>query len=87
MLTVHMVGQGHLVAKMSKGLEIQMHTEIEAETKLRILEQNLQKTPSNFLEAKIAFIPDHLGFGCSDGVAVYEMDVPPLKSYVVIREP
>jgi len=75
------------VAKMSRGLEIQLRAEIDVEARLRILEQNLQKTPFNFLEAKVAFIPDHLGFGCSDGVAVYEMDVPPLKSYVVIREP
>ena len=82
-----MVEQGHLVAKMSRGLEIQMHAEIEVETKLRIFEQNLQKTPANFLESKIAFIPDHLSFGCSDGVTLYEIDASPLKSYIVIREP
>ena len=82
-----MVEQGYLVVRMSRGLEIQIHAEIEAETKLRIFERNVQKAPANFLQSKIAFIPDHLSFGCSEGVVLYEIDASSLKSYIAIREP
>jgi hypothetical protein len=34
---------------------------------------------------KPIFIPDHLAFGCNEGVILQHISVPPFESYIVMR--
>lgn len=65
----------------------QIAKEIETENQLLAQELKIKMDPMRSLENKIAFVPDHLAFGCQEGVNIFKVRVFPLQSLIAIRSP
>lgn len=74
-----------LAAKTAAGLQKQLFEDLEFENRLLEIELNLKKQPEFYLSNVIGFIPDHLEYGCVEGVKIFKISAPPLESFVALR--
>ena len=88
--------QVFLEQKMALNYKIQIQNLQELENQLLISEhsikskvmeqENIDKDIKKSGINKIAFVPNHLGFGCREGVQIYEITVKDLQTtYVAIK--
>lgn len=85
MASIHILSQGMLLAKTVGSFQRQMFDWNLSENKLLQKELAIQKKPQNFPDQKIAFVADHLEFGCADGVDIFKVTVHPFQSLIAIR--
>ncbi len=76
---------------MSYNLTKQIMSFDASEQKLKEIEQSLLDCQDwrniNPLHIKEkSFIPDHLGFGCDEGIYIIQISVPKINSFVVKRD-
>ncbi len=79
--------------KIAHNLKDQLQREQTAENQLLHEEKQLEKAmyKREGLDSptiqKIGFVPDHLGFGCSEGVEIYQITVQPYQTtYAVMKQ-
>jgi hypothetical protein len=81
------MGQMILTTKTSASLKKQLLTRLEVENQLVETELKIKKNPERYLSKRIGFVPDHLEFGCEEGVTIFKVSVPPLESFFAVRMP
>lgn len=87
MASIHVLSQGMLLAKTMGSFQRQMFNWLDAENSLLKTEWAIQKNPQNYLELKVAFVADHLELGCTEGVDIFKVTVPPFQSLIAVRHP
>jgi hypothetical protein len=87
MISVHLLSQAILEAKITVSFNKQMFNWVEAENKLLTKELLIQKNPENYQADIVAFVPDHLEFGCGEGIDIFQVTVFPFQSFVAVRNP
>ncbi len=84
-LSLHMMIKSLLVVKTVAGFEKQLLTWIEAKNQLLMMESAIQKDPQFHQDRVVAFVPDHLEFGCEEGVQIFKVEESFLQSFVAVR--
>lgn len=74
-----------LTSKTSASVQKQLFDSTEAENQLLEAELDIKKNPEKYLSSAIGFVPDHLEYGCTEGVQIFKVSVPPLESFVAVR--
>lgn len=85
-LSIHVLKQGLLTAKLSVRFQAQLQAWVAAENQLQQEETRIKKDPSRHLKNKIAFVPDDLQFGCQEGVDIFKVRMPPVESFIAVRK-
>lgn len=85
LISSHKIAQLILTSKTSATLQAQLFTAVDAENQLLEAELKVKKNPEEYLLSTIGFVPDHLEYGCKEGVQVFKVSVPPLESFIAIR--
>lgn len=75
-----------LTSKTSASVQKQLFDSTEAENQLLEAELDIKKNPEKYLSSAIGFVPDHLEYGCTEGVQIFKVSVPPLESFVAVRK-
>ncbi len=74
-----------LAAKTGALLQKQLFEDLEFENQLLAIELNLKQHPEFYSLSTIGFVPDHLEYGCVEGVQIFKISAPPLESFVALR--
>lgn len=75
-----------LTTKTSTSLQKQLFDSIETENQLLEAELKVKKNPEKYLSSVIGFVPDHLEYGCTEGVQIFKVSMPPLESFIAVRK-
>lgn len=85
LLARHLLAQAVLGTRTSGSLQTQIYNAVDAENALRAAEIETELHPDRHLKNRVAFVPDHLGFGCREGVDIFKVQASGLESFVVLR--
>ncbi len=80
-----MMAQAILTVKTSTSFQSQIFKMIEVEKHIGIEEQLQGIVDNSPKNAVMHFIPDHLSFGCAEGVELFETYRFPIQTFSIIR--
>jgi hypothetical protein len=78
---MHMMTQSLFNFKLVNRFKTQINEGQKADKQLFILVQ--QVLASDTTEEAIAFVPNHLGFRCNEGILIHQRTIFPFQSYIV----
>ncbi len=85
LMVIHKMAQMVLTTKTSGGLQKQLLAMVDIDNQLLAAELKIKKNPEKHLLNAIGFVPDHLAYGCREGVRIFKVSVLPLESFIAVR--
>jgi len=79
---LHLMMAVTLNLRLSADLQQQWQRELAVENSLKAAEQKITMADKGL---PFVFVPDHLEYGCQEGVRIFTVTVSPLLSYWVVR--
>lgn len=85
MISVHLLSQAIIVAKITLGFQRQLLQTVGSESILQKEKNAILSQPEKHQDKVVAFVPDQLEFGWEEGVDIFKITVFPYQMLVVTR--
>lgn len=85
MISVHLLSQAIIVAKITRGFQRQLLQTVGSESYLQKEKYAILSQPEKHQDKVVAFVPDQLEFGWVEGVDIFKITAFPYQILIVTR--